>query len=408
MAMNNPDLFDDEATDDSMSSSGQSAEVYVVEKIIRRRFNATENIFEYELKWKGYPDSENTWEPESSLKCDFLLKEFNEKRERRKERKILRQKRNSLILTEEDKKFVVSDNESLSHSSWSSGSGNEDKKKELKRNKSIRTSSSACKRRSKSVKRSERRMSQSKPRLQGKKKKLGEILSYDDVPSPAAPVEEDELMDPCTSTSIPSKKIKKEAMCQTPIQKKKKKLKPEDVQMKKEQLPNSSPAPPEEKAAEQRIKKVSEELRLRLSRSKSSSREPECHKVQKPQQSVLAVPPTTAVEEEEEESDTNFELDLNKIPYKVIEEDAENGFDRGWEVERILVLISDDSPETQDARARKYAIVKFKGFKYSHRILLTEVKARAPKELSAFLREKMSVQLQARSLKRSDWHERKG
>ena len=49
---------------------------YEVERIIEKRNNKGQ--VEYQVKWKGYPHSENTWEPEANLKtCRAMVIEFN-------------------------------------------------------------------------------------------------------------------------------------------------------------------------------------------------------------------------------------------------------------------------------------------------------------------------------------------
>ena len=47
---------------------------YVVEKVLKKRIR--KGHVEYLLKWKGYPDSENTWEREENIFCLDLLVEF--------------------------------------------------------------------------------------------------------------------------------------------------------------------------------------------------------------------------------------------------------------------------------------------------------------------------------------------
>lgn len=89
---------------------------------------------QYFIKWEGYPDSENTWEPVENLDCDELLEQFEKNLQKKKERRSTkdhdkskdrekdvnkhsaekeRKKRDSVSLSEDKESSVSIENEHI-------------------------------------------------------------------------------------------------------------------------------------------------------------------------------------------------------------------------------------------------------------------------------------------------------
>jgi hypothetical protein len=83
---------DDGPTNDTDKVFIDGEEAFVVERILKRR-EARRGRYEYLVKWEGYPNDENTWEPASGMaQCeermaDFLRREQKEKKKQGKEEK---------------------------------------------------------------------------------------------------------------------------------------------------------------------------------------------------------------------------------------------------------------------------------------------------------------------------------
>ncbi|GKT28525.1 hypothetical protein ADUPG1_000704, partial [Aduncisulcus paluster] len=87
-----------------LQRESEGDDIYEVERIVNRRRYSRGNMTRYLVKWKGYPDTENTWVDETDIFDESIIKEYESKlasaKKPRKSPSIVGKRRSSSRLAE--------------------------------------------------------------------------------------------------------------------------------------------------------------------------------------------------------------------------------------------------------------------------------------------------------------------